>query len=84
MKNLKASQKYNLKVVSSAGNVDVKINGVIQQPKVEYSAQKTIFSKEYFFKATDKDMTLEITKSVIDAKKTVYLHYVSVMPYIGE
>ena len=84
MKNLKVGQKYSLKIVSSSGNVDVKINGAIQKPAVEYRTNKIICGREYLFTASAQEMTLELVKSAADAKKTVYLHYVTVMPYIGE
>ena len=84
MKNLKVGQKYSLKVVSSSGNVDVKINGAIQKPAVEYRANKIICGREYLFTASAQEMTLELVKSAAEAQKTVYLHYATVMPYIGE
>lgn len=87
MKNLNAGQTYSIKVTTGADTVDVKINGVLQQPKVEYVSPKkgvTICGREYVFKATDKEMTLEVVQTTADSKKNTLLYYVSVLPYLGE
>ena len=91
MKNLVPGKKYSLRIVTGgSGELQVRINGVVQNKRYRHNRidKKTnalvLHHEEYIFKADSKEMLLELSRENVPAKAVTNLHYVSVMPCLGE
>ncbi len=91
MKNLVPGKEYSLRIATGGtGELQIRINGVVQNKRYRYDVNDKksnaiiLHHEEYIFKADSKEMLLEISRENVPEKAVTNLHYVSVMPYIGE